>query len=202
MENCCNHVWNLKKVRTFSCSTLGVLFVYHMCVWITGSCIILEYTCVICSNWLFKVTELRSLCRGGIPDRFRKQMWRHLVKYKVRDLVKDRGDYYYRNLCNMLPESPVSSLPLNDMIKSCFVGACYLCVLLVIYVSCLLFMCLACYLCVLLVIYVSCLLFMCLACCCINFLVFNSINAFQYICILLLMNVCMKFALSSHLIVN
>ncbi|KAH3798475.1 hypothetical protein DPMN_152074 [Dreissena polymorpha] len=55
------------------------------------------------------MTELKELCRGGIPDRFRKQMWRHLVRYKVSDLIKEKGEHYYRNLCNLLPESPLAA---------------------------------------------------------------------------------------------
>lgn len=55
------------------------------------------------------VSELKPLCRGGIPDRFRKQMWRHMVQFKVRNLLKEKGDHYYRNLCNMLPDSPVAA---------------------------------------------------------------------------------------------
>ncbi|KAL4219569.1 hypothetical protein ACF0H5_022143 [Mactra antiquata] len=54
-------------------------------------------------------SELKTLCRGGIPDRFRKQIWQHLVHHKVKDLMKIKGDYYYRNICNMLPESPLAA---------------------------------------------------------------------------------------------
>ncbi|XP_052789974.1 uncharacterized protein LOC128224223 isoform X2 [Mya arenaria] len=53
--------------------------------------------------------ELKTLCRAGIPDRFRKQVWRQLVRYRVRDLIREKGDYYYRNLCNLLPESPLAA---------------------------------------------------------------------------------------------
>ncbi|XP_053380466.1 uncharacterized protein LOC123534907 isoform X2 [Mercenaria mercenaria] len=55
------------------------------------------------------LTELKPLCRGGIPDRFRKQMWRQLVQYRMKIMLKDKGDHYYRNLCNMLPESPLAA---------------------------------------------------------------------------------------------
>ncbi|XP_060562937.1 uncharacterized protein LOC132722444 [Ruditapes philippinarum] len=55
------------------------------------------------------LTELKPLCRGGIPDRFRKQMWRQLVQYRIRIMLKDKGDHYYRNICNMLPESPLAA---------------------------------------------------------------------------------------------
>ena len=73
--------------------------------------IFLPYLCM----YTFQTKELKSLCRGGIPDRYRKQMWRHLVHHHVKDLMLEKGDYYYRNLCNMLPESPVSCLqPQHD----------------------------------------------------------------------------------------
>lgn len=53
---------------------------------------------------------MKCLCRGGVPDRFRTQVWRQLVHCQVRDIMSAKGQHYYRNLCNMLPDSPVSSL--------------------------------------------------------------------------------------------
>ncbi|XP_033761397.1 uncharacterized protein LOC117343169 [Pecten maximus] len=53
--------------------------------------------------------ELKTLCRGGIPDRFRKQVWRQLIFYRVKDTMDQKGMYYFRNLCNALPDSPMAS---------------------------------------------------------------------------------------------
>lgn len=57
-------------------------------------------------DWQLK--DMKSLCRGGIPDRYRMQVWRQLVRYQVRDMMSAKGQHYFRNLCNMLPDSPVS----------------------------------------------------------------------------------------------
>ncbi|KAK3088782.1 hypothetical protein FSP39_023684 [Pinctada imbricata] len=53
--------------------------------------------------------ELKPLCRGGVPDRFRKHVWRQLVYGRVADLMEKRGQHYYRNLCNILPDSPLAA---------------------------------------------------------------------------------------------
>ncbi|ESO96014.1 hypothetical protein LOTGIDRAFT_116180, partial [Lottia gigantea] len=51
---------------------------------------------------------LKQLVRGGIPDQYRKQIWRQLVYSRVQDIITEKGPHYYRNLCNMLPDSPVT----------------------------------------------------------------------------------------------
>ncbi|XP_078325499.1 uncharacterized protein LOC111124243 isoform X7 [Crassostrea virginica] len=53
--------------------------------------------------------DMKSLCRGGIPDRYRMQVWRQLVRYQVRDMMSAKGQHYFRNLCNMLPDSPLAA---------------------------------------------------------------------------------------------
>ncbi|CAC5367350.1 TBC1D2B [Mytilus coruscus] len=53
--------------------------------------------------------ELKPLCRGGIPDRFRKQVWRQLVHFKCKDIMEEKGPHYFRNLCSHLPDSPLAS---------------------------------------------------------------------------------------------
>ncbi|XP_062582307.1 uncharacterized protein LOC134244056 isoform X1 [Saccostrea cucullata] len=53
--------------------------------------------------------DMKSLCRGGIPDRFRTQVWRQLVYWQVREVMSAKGQHYYRNLCNMLPDSPLAA---------------------------------------------------------------------------------------------
>lgn len=58
------------------------------------------------------MVDLKPLVRAGIPDRFRKQVWRQLIQHKTKDIILNKGSHYYRNLCNLLPDSPVSSLPL------------------------------------------------------------------------------------------
>ncbi|KAK3601021.1 hypothetical protein CHS0354_008131 [Potamilus streckersoni] len=53
--------------------------------------------------------ELKALCRAGIPDRFRTQIWCQLVHHKVKDIMEEKGPHYFRNLCNSLPESPLAA---------------------------------------------------------------------------------------------
>ncbi|XP_019929607.3 uncharacterized protein [Magallana gigas] len=53
--------------------------------------------------------DMKCLCRGGVPDRFRTQVWRQLVHCQVRDIMSAKGQHYYRNLCNMLPDSPLAA---------------------------------------------------------------------------------------------
>ncbi|KAJ8300668.1 hypothetical protein KUTeg_022187 [Tegillarca granosa] len=53
--------------------------------------------------------ELKHLCRAGIPDRFRRQVWRQLIHTKVKDVIQEKGQHYFRNLCNILPDSPLAS---------------------------------------------------------------------------------------------
>ncbi|XP_021357404.1 uncharacterized protein LOC110452957 isoform X2 [Mizuhopecten yessoensis] len=53
--------------------------------------------------------ELKILCRGGIPDRFRKQVWRQLIFHRIKDTIEQKGMHYFRNLCNALPDSPMAS---------------------------------------------------------------------------------------------
>ncbi|XP_048244979.1 uncharacterized protein LOC124141828 isoform X3 [Haliotis rufescens] len=52
---------------------------------------------------------LKHLCRGGIPDQFRKQVWRQLVHDQVQDVITEKGPHYFRNLCNLVPDSPLAA---------------------------------------------------------------------------------------------
>ncbi|XP_041370358.1 uncharacterized protein LOC121384163 isoform X2 [Gigantopelta aegis] len=53
--------------------------------------------------------ELKSLCHGGIPDQYRKQVWRHLVYDRMQDMIMEKGQHYYRNLCSLVPDSPLAA---------------------------------------------------------------------------------------------
>ena len=52
--------------------------------------------------------ELKELCRAGVPDQHRRQVWRTFIHDKVADLMLEKGPHYFRSLCSMLPDSPVS----------------------------------------------------------------------------------------------
>ena len=54
--------------------------------------------------------ELKELCRAGVPDQHRRQVWRTFIHDKVADLMLEKGPHYFRSLCSMLPDSPVSSV--------------------------------------------------------------------------------------------
>ncbi|XP_067661994.1 uncharacterized protein [Haliotis asinina] len=53
--------------------------------------------------------SLKYLCRGGIPDQYRKQVWRQLVHDQVQDVITEKGPHYFRNLCNLVPDSPLAA---------------------------------------------------------------------------------------------
>nr|KAG5699833.1 hypothetical protein BaRGS_034607 [Batillaria attramentaria] len=53
--------------------------------------------------------ELKWLCRGGVPDVFRRTVWRGFVHDQVSDLMVEKGPHYYRSLCSMLPDSPLAA---------------------------------------------------------------------------------------------
>ncbi|XP_046560814.1 LOW QUALITY PROTEIN: uncharacterized protein LOC124269825 [Haliotis rubra] len=53
--------------------------------------------------------SLKHLCRGGIPDQYRKQVWRQLVHDQVQDVITEKGPHYFRNLCNLVPDSPLAA---------------------------------------------------------------------------------------------
>ncbi|XP_025114538.1 uncharacterized protein LOC112576362 isoform X3 [Pomacea canaliculata] len=53
--------------------------------------------------------ELKELCRAGIPDQFRKQVWRSLIHDQVAEIMAEKGNHYYRSLCSTLPDSPLAA---------------------------------------------------------------------------------------------
>ncbi|KAL5012665.1 hypothetical protein ScPMuIL_011216 [Solemya velum] len=60
-------------------------------------------------NLMKQYKEMKKLCRNGIPEQYRRQVWHQLVQYKVRDLIEEKGDHYYQILCNIAPESPTAA---------------------------------------------------------------------------------------------
>ncbi|XP_076454498.1 uncharacterized protein LOC143289420 [Babylonia areolata] len=53
--------------------------------------------------------ELKLLCRGGVPDHFRRAVWKALIHDQVGDVMMDKGPHYFRSLCSLLPDSPLAA---------------------------------------------------------------------------------------------
>ncbi|KAL8575681.1 hypothetical protein ACOMHN_055870 [Nucella lapillus] len=53
--------------------------------------------------------ELKGLCRGGVPDHYRRVVWRTLIHETVGDIMAEKGPHYYRSLCSLLPDSPLAA---------------------------------------------------------------------------------------------
>ncbi|XP_067140902.1 uncharacterized protein [Centruroides vittatus] len=52
-----------------------------------------------------RTKELKVLVRSGIPSHLRSRVWCAFCKFRIRDVMEEKGPHYYNNLCSLAPES-------------------------------------------------------------------------------------------------
>ena len=77
----------------------------------SGRCVTEAYISCCKSDQVFVLfyeqKELKLLCRRGIPDQYRAEVWKKLVYEQVVDIIEEKGPHYYNHLVNVAYDSQV-----------------------------------------------------------------------------------------------